>query len=161
MEKQKDNTSRFNMRLEDILDAVVEVTGIAVEDIVKHSKKREYSDARTLYYEVARRQGYAYAKIGEMINRKHSGVMVAVGGIFYTPEFKAQLERVLNYLGINKEPEVEIPTLWSEDFKIVDISSRYFGSCFMGIDNGEVVAHGCRPKVINAMLDRRERYDQT
>lgn len=155
MEKRKDNTSRFNMTLEKILEAVAELTGVAIEDMAKHSKISEHIEAKTLYYEVARRQGYSYAKIGALVNRKHSGVMSAIKTLAYTPEFKVKLEKVLDKLGLKEESDEEVSPLWDENFKIIDISSRYFGSCFMGIDNGKIVAHGCRPKVINAMLDRR------
>lgn len=63
------------------------------------------------------------------------------------------LEEALNDV-VGEEDEETTP-LWSEDFKIVDISSRYFGECFMGVVNDKVVSHGCRAKVINEMLDRR------
>ena len=63
------------------------------------------------------------------------------------------LEEVLN--DVVGEEDENIPPLWYEDFKIVDISSRYFGTCFIGVINGEIVTYGCRPKVINEMLDRR------
>ena len=60
-------------------------------------------------------------------------------------------DEVLNDV-VGEEDEITTP-LWSENFKIIDISSRYFGACFIGLDNDKIVAHGCRPKVINAMLD--------
>ncbi len=63
------------------------------------------------------------------------------------------LEEALNDV-VGEEDEETTP-LWNDTFRVIDISSRYFGAYFIGIDNGEVVAHGCRPKVINEMLDRR------
>lgn len=141
------------MTLEDILEAVVEVTGVTVEDMTIYSHKREFNEARTLYYEVARSQGYIYSEIGESVNRKHSGVLLAMKTNHHTPEFKASLDKVLVYLGISEEEEEEITPLWNESFRVVDISSKHFGPCFMGLDNGEIVTSGCRPEVINAMLD--------
>lgn len=63
------------------------------------------------------------------------------------------LDEVLNDV-VGEEDEITTP-LWSENFKIVDIGSRYFGAYFIGLINNEIVSHGCKPKVINAMLDRR------
>lgn len=39
------------------------------------------------------------------------------------------LDEVLNDV-VGEEDEVTTP-LWGENFKIVDISSRYFGACFI------------------------------
>jgi hypothetical protein len=60
-------------------------------------------------------------------------------------------DEVLNDV-VGEEDEETTP-LWSENFKIIDISSRYFGACFIGLINDEIVSSGCRSKVINAMLD--------
>ena len=41
MEKRKDNTSRFIMTLEKILEEVVNVTGVTVDDLKKRSRATE------------------------------------------------------------------------------------------------------------------------
>ncbi len=152
MEKQKDNTSRFNMTLENIMEAVTEVTGIAVDDLKGYERQPEIKEAKLLFYAAGRANGFTYKRIGLSVNRSHSSIMKTLSDYEATPDFKLKLKQVLKRMGTKDEKG---SPLWDEDFKIVDISSRYFGSCFMGIDNGEIVAHGCRPKVINAMLDRR------
>ena len=141
------------MTLEKILEEVVNVTGVTVDDLkTKGRVAEEITEAKLLYYEIGRRNGFTYKRIGELVDRKHSSVMTSLGTHIFTPKFKILLNYILDKLGI-KEEEEETTPLWDDAFKVIDISSRYFGSCFMGIDNGEVVAHGCRPKVINAMLD--------
>ena len=64
------------------------------------------------------------------------------------------LDEVLNDV-VGEEDEITTP-LCGENFKIVDISSRYFGACFIGLINDEIVSFGCKPKVINEMLDKRK-----
>ena len=152
MEKRKDNTSRFTMTLEKIIEAVTEVTGIAVDDLKGYERQPEIKEAKLLFYAAGRANGFTYKQIGLSVNRSHSSIMNTLSDYEATPDFKLKLKQVLKRMGTKDE---EGSPLWDEDFKIVDISSRYFGSCFMGIDNGKIVAHGCRPKVINAMLDRR------
>ena len=152
MEKQKDNTSRFTMTLENIMEAVTEVTGIAVDDLKGYERQPEIKEAKLLFYAAGRVNGFTYKQIGLSVNRSHSSIMKTLSDYEATPDFKLKLKQVLKRMGTKDEKG---SPLWDEDFKIVDISSRYFGSCFMGIDNGKIVAHGCRPKVINAMLDRR------
>lgn len=143
------------MTLEKILEEVVDVTGVAVEEMEKYRGSEEANEAKLLFYEIGRRCGFTYREIGSKVKRKHSSVTTAIKTLAYTPDFKVKMEEVLDKLGLKEEPDEEVSPLWDENFKIIDISSRYFGSCFMGIDNGKIVAHGCRPKVINAMLDRR------
>ena len=152
MEKRKDNTSRFTMTLEKIIEAVTEVTGIAVDDLKGYERQPEIKEAKLLFYAAGRANGFTYKQIGLSVNRSHSSIMKTLSDYEATPDFKLKLKQVLKRMGTKDEKG---SPLWDEDFKIVDISSRYFGSCFMGIDNGKIVAHGCRPKVINAMLDRR------
>lgn len=140
------------MTLENILEEVVNVTGVTVDDLKKRSKAtEEEAEAKLLYYEIGRRNGFTYKRIGELVDRKHSSVMTSLGAHIFTPKFKIRLNDILDKLGVKEEEETT--PLWSDAFKVVDISSRYFGACFMGIDNEEIVSHGCRPKVINAMLD--------
>ena len=145
------------MTLEKILEEVVNVTGVTVDDLKKRSRAtEEITEAKLLYYEIGRRNGFTYKRIGELVDRKHSSVMTSLGAHVFTPKFKIRLNDILDRLGIKEEEEEEETTpLWNDTFRVVDLSSRYFGTCFMGIDNGEVVAHGCRPKVINAMLDKK------
>ena len=139
------------MTLEKILEEVINVTGVTVDDLKKRSRAtEEITEAKLLYYEIGRRNGFTYKRIGELVDRKHSSVMTSLGTHVFTPKFKILLNDILDKLGIKEE---EPTPLWSDTFRVVDISSRYFGSCFMGLDNDEIVASGCRPKVINAMLD--------
>lgn len=141
------------MTLENILEEVINVTGVTVDDLKKRSRAtEEITEAKLLYYEIGRRNGFTYKRIGELVDRKHSSVMTSLGTHIFTPKFKILLNDILDKLGIKKEEEETTP-LWSDDFRVVDISSRYFGSCFIGIANEKIVSHGCRPKVINAMLD--------
>lgn len=144
------------MTLERILEAVITVTGITLDDLKKRgSVTEEVTDAKLLYYEIGRRNGFVYRQIGELVDRKHSSVMTSLKNHHFTKSFKKSLEEVLDILGVEDDVEPETKPLWDENFRIVDISSKHFGSCFMGLDNDEIVASGCRPKVINAMLDRR------
>lgn len=139
------------MTLEKILEEVINVTGVTVDDLKKRSRAtEEEAEAKLLYYEIGRRNGFTYKRIGELVDRKHSSVMTSLGTHIFTPKFKILLNDILDKLGTEEE---ETTPLWNDAFRVVDISSRYFGSCFMGLDNDEIVAHGCRPKVINAMLD--------
>ena len=141
------------MTLEKILEEVVNATGVTVDDLKKRSRAaEEIKEARLLYYEIGRRKGFTYKRIGELVDRKHSSVRTSLGTHLFTPKFKILLNDILNKLGV-KEEEEETTPLWNDNFRVVDISSRYFGPCFMGIDNNEIVASGCSPKVINAMLD--------
>ena len=141
------------MTLEKILEEVVNATGVTVDDLKKRSRAaEEIKEARLLYYEIGRRKGFTYKRIGELVDRKHSSVITSLGTHLFTPKFKILLNDILNKLGV-KEEEEETTPLWNDNFRVVDISSRYFGPCFMGIDNNEIVASGCSPKVINAMLD--------
>ena len=50
MEKRKNNTSRFNMTLEKILEEVVNVTGVTVDDLKNRSRAtEEIKEAKLLY----------------------------------------------------------------------------------------------------------------
>ena len=40
-----------------------------------------------------------------------------------------------------------------KNFKIVDISSKYFGECFAGVINDEMICSGGYYEVVNRMLD--------
>lgn len=141
------------MTLEEILEEVINVTGVTVEEMEKFRGSEDANEAKLLFYEIGRRCGFTYKEIGLKVKRKHSSVMTSLKNHRFTPEFKAKLEKVKDDLVLREEPGIDITPLWNEDFKIIDISSRYFGDCFMGLDNDKIVAHGCRPKVINAMLD--------
>ena len=141
------------MILEKILEEVINVTGVTVDDLKKRSRAtEEEAEAKLLYYEIGRRNGFTYKRIGELVDRKHSSVMTSLGAHVFTPKFKILLNDILNKLGV-KDEEEETKPLWNDTFRVVDISSRYFGVCYMGLDNDKIVASGCRPKVINAMLD--------
>ena len=140
------------MTLENIMEAVTEVTGITVDDLKGYERQSEIKEAKLLFYAAGRANGFTYKQIGLSVNRSHSSIMITLSDYEATPDFKLKLEQVLERM--ETEDEKGSP-LWDEDFKIVDISSRYFGTCFMGMDNGKIVASGCRPKVINEMLDRR------
>ena len=85
MEKRKDNTSRFNMTLEKILEEVINVTGVTVDDLKKRSRAtEEITEAKLLYYEIGRRNGFTYKRIGELVDRKHSSVMTSLNAHIHT-----------------------------------------------------------------------------
>ena len=59
--------------------------------------------------------------------------MTSLGTHIFTPKFKILLNDILDKLGIKEEEEEETTPLWNDAFRVVDLSSRYFGACFMGI----------------------------
>ena len=73
------------MTLEKILEEVINVTGVTVDDLKKRSRAtEETAEAKLLYYEIGRRNGFTYKRIGELVDRKHSSVMTSLGTHIHT-----------------------------------------------------------------------------
>lgn len=157
MGKRKDNTSRFNMTLENIMEAVTEVTGIAVDGLKGYERQPEIKEAKLLFYAAGRANGFTYKQIGLSVNRSHSSIMNTLSDYKATPDFKLKLKQVLKRMGTKDEKG---SPLWDEDFKIVDISSRYFGECFAGVINDEMICSGGYYKVVNRMLDIKNTHEK-
>ena len=61
------------MTLEKILEEVINVTGVTVDDLKKRSRAtEEITEAKLLYYEIGRRNGFTYKRIGELVDESIS-----------------------------------------------------------------------------------------
>lgn len=143
--------------MKDILEAVCELTGVTAEDIRGYERREDIREARLLFYELAIKEGYVYSQIGSFVNREYTNIIYVLNSKQNNPEYDAKFNTLCEMFGIEDVKEVEFEPIFNDTFKILDVSSRYFGSCFMGMINDKVVSHGCKMKVINEMLDRYER----
>jgi hypothetical protein len=77
--RQWATSSRTQMTPEQIMQSVVEATGIQPEDISGPRRWQPVVKARHLYWAMLRRQcGMSYPQIGMMVARNHSSVMMAI-----------------------------------------------------------------------------------
>lgn len=72
-----------------------EITEALNIDISKKTRKREYAEARALYYVLCRKYTiYSLKKIGEEVNRDHASVIHGINNIF--PLIDKSLYNILN-----------------------------------------------------------------
>lgn len=137
--------------MKDILRAVSEVTQISESEIVRGNQKRKTMEARFLFYFVSREKGYTHRDIGAFVNKAHSSVCFLL--LSHSSKLKGlteKCERIYDIIGT--EEEIEISPFWDESFYIADMSSKYFGEYFVGMDKGIPVSCGGLCKVTNEMI---------
>lgn len=151
-----------------IFESVIEVTGISQTQIRSQHRKGAISEARGIFYHVCDMVGinakYSSAYIGK--DRTSAIYLIDKHKFEYEndKELRDKTNRILNDIGykdikqeVKKPPEVSFKPIFNDEFKIVDASSRFFGTCFVGLVGKEVVTYGDRLKVINAMLDYNQK----
>lgn len=148
---------------EDILEAVSEVTGVAVDHIKSKSVIREVVEARGLFCIVGSIAGINKRQLAILINKRYETIVnltVKYSELYETDDcVRENVMKVLELIGGETDIEsvIERP-LWTDDFKIVDVSSRYFGECYVGIVGGSPVMQSKSfYAVANEMIDLKNR----
>lgn len=127
---------------EDILEAVSEVTGISVDHMKSKSVIRGVVEARGLYCVVGSMAGIEKRQLGQPINKCKDTIKALTkkySELYDTDDsVRNNVMKVLELIGNETDIEsvMENP-LWTEDFRIIDVSSRYSGQCFIGMIHGE------------------------
>lgn len=143
------------MTLEDIMEAVVRHTNVSEEELKGVKRNGNIVKARYLFYKICRTENILYKEIGAYVGRLHSTVYTAIKNNDCDPKLKVELMEILDELNITglEIEEIMAKPLWNKNFKIVDISSKYFGECFAGVINDEMICSGGYYEVVNRMLD--------
>lgn len=124
------------MTLEDILKAVSEVTGVSIEAMEGASKKREIADARHAFIQISKDNEFKVVDIGAAINKSHSSVCCS------KRRDEDLIKKVNGILFPNEQiADEEKPKQQKTGFEIVDVSSRYFGPCYMILKGGDPSSH--------------------
>lgn len=149
-----------------ILKAVVEVTGVSEEDIRGRDRKLEVANARGIYYNVCHISGIHPTIYAEFIGRNRLTAINMAGKYgdycMLNRELADMKSKVLDKLNIMSDDVEELTgvltePLWTESHYIADMSSRYFGACHVGMENGAPVCGGGYYEVQNRMIDKRKR----
>lgn len=143
------------MAIGDIINKVIEVTGVTEEELKSGKRDENIREAKILLYDMARQAGFSLKEISLATGKDRASIIYFLKCIPETSEYKLKADILCDYLGIDNE--VEFKPVWGENFKIIDVSSKYFGECYIGTINNNIVSYGCKMKVINEMLDRYER----
>lgn len=145
---------------EEILEAVSEVTGIPVAHIKSKSVVREAVEARGIFCVVASMAGIPTRNLCESINKTPSSVISLSKKYFELCKINNDLiekrDKVIEMIGNEMEVQnvMEEP-LWTKDFKIIDVSSRYFGKCYIGVvDGSPAIQEKSFFHLVNRMLDQ-------
>lgn len=163
------NIAKNNNNMTDILRAVVEVTGISEADIRSKGRTREVVNARGIYYNVCHLSGIHPKIYAEFIERKRTTAinMAEKYGEYCISDsdlsgMKSKVLSMLNIMSDDVEEISEVLTepLWTESHYIADMSSRYLGECYVGMEKGEPVCGGGYYEAQNRMIDKRKRRDK-
>lgn len=145
---------------EEILQAVSEVTGVAVDHIKSKSVIRGVVEARGIFCVVSSMAGIPTRSLCESINKTPSSVISLSKKYFELCNTNEDLiekrDKVVEMIGNEMEVQnvMEEP-LWTKDFKIIDVSSMYFGKCYIGVvDGSPVMREKSFFHLVNRMLDQ-------
>lgn len=154
-------TVKNNNNMTDILRAVVEVTGISEADIRSKGRTREVVNARGIYFNVCGIMNIHPKICAEHIERDRSTAIKMGERYGKRCEINKKLgsakSAVLSRLNIQSDDveklaEVQTEPIWSESHYIADMSSRYFGESYIGMEKGNPVCGGGFYKVCNEMI---------
>lgn len=133
---------------EDILKAVSRVTGISVDDMRGQSKLLPVVRARMMFYYLCSEKGLLQEPIAKAIDKSpqtvSSGILAFKGLLATNREWSELLNDARGLLlGLGLEEKRDWTTISGHDYiyvkgkryTIVDISSKYFGSGYMGTVN--------------------------
>ena len=133
---------------ENILKAVSRVTGISVDDMRSQSRLANVSEARMLFYYICSEKGLTQSAIAKAIGKSRQAV--SIGLLTYKKRFDnnkrhkklvGEVRGFLLGLGLGKEYDRSVAIgqgsvyIGGDKYSIVDISSRYTGSGYMGTVN--------------------------
>lgn len=126
------------MTLINIIEAVSKASGVTVEGIKSFGKDRKSRDARNAYFQTAMKHGFKDSLIYSLVNRKSPNSARNVCSD------KLLLSRVYSILGApikRREMFTDTPqfVVGGDGYSIHDVSSRYFGGCFVIMKNGEAI----------------------
>jgi len=133
-----------------ILEAVSEVTGISVLTLKSDDIRLETSRARMMYYYLCNEKGMLFEPVGKAVNRGASSVSKGVTSFTLFLRNNGRYRILVKeardlVLGINAEDGKDWTVCNGHEYiyingvkySIHDISSRFFGNCFMGMINDE------------------------
>lgn len=135
------------MTLEKILETVSEVTGVSIEEIKGGTKSSHAAIARNVFYQIGKDRGFRIGDIALMANKSHATVSVAN---IRDEKLMKQVSDILFPKKERESPEIKSPG-------IVDISSRYFGECFMIMRDEEVLGWEKSYKKAFERIENREK----
>ena len=151
--------------MEDILNAVSEVTGVSVEAIKSKSIKKGLSEARGIYFAIGKLAGLNPNHLSELINKTPSSAD-ALGRKYQflfekDVKYKKIRDQVIELLGSGAEFDSITKPLWTDEFHILNVSSIYSGDCHIGIINGiPSIQERTFYAVANRMLDLKNRRNE-
>lgn len=145
--------------MKEILKAVSEITQISEEEIIGNSHEALITEARFLFYRASKEKDYSQSAMGKFANRGRSSVFYLLTNqekkLETDPILSSKYNKILELIGLRAiADEIEIAPFWNESFYIADMSSKYFGEYFVGMDKGIPVSCGGLCKVTNEMIGR-------
>ena len=148
-----------------ILESVIKVTGVSETLIKSACREVEVVEARGIFFHVCDMLEIKPKYSAVFVGKDRTSAIYFLDkhrfGYLNDKELRDKTNKVIMEAGFKQEKqeeqEVNFKPIFDEEFKIVDASSRFFGTCFVGLVGKEIVTYGSKLKVINAMLDYNQK----
>ena len=145
----------IDIMIEEILNAVIEVTGVTEKMLRSRSTREPFNIARGMFVHIGRSMGCEYRDLALRVNRTVPNITAIAHRYKRLCEKDAEMillrDKIQGYLEGDDDDGFE---LWSKSFHIKDVSSKHFGKYYIGYIDGEIFTSGKNFHVVaNKMLN--------
>lgn len=148
----------IDIMIEEVLNAVIEVTGVSERMLISRSTRKPFYVARGMFAHIGKSMGCEYRDLALRINRTIPNISVTANRYKSLCEKDAEMmllrDKIQGYLEGDDDDGFE---LWSKSFHIKDVSSKHFGEYYIGYIDGEIFTSDKSFHVVaNKMLNEAE-----
>ncbi len=145
----------IDIMIEEVLKAVIEVTGVTEKMLSSRSTRKPFIIARGMFAHIGRSMGCEYKDLALRINRTVRTISDTAHRYKSLCEKDAEMmllrDKIQEHLEGDADDGFE---LWSKSFHIKDVSSKHFGKYYIGYIDGEIFTSGKNFHVVaNKMLN--------
>lgn len=129
----------IDFMIEEVLKAVVEVTGVTERMLISKSTREPLNIARGMFVHIGRSMGCEYKDLALRINRTVPSISVTAHRYKSLCEKDAEMRLLRDKIQRHLEGDADDGfELWSKSFHIKDVSSKHFGEYYIGYIDGEI-----------------------